>query len=298
MLQEEPEQQETQPLASVAPQQTTEPVPQEPEPEPAPQEPEPEGTFVGEHMPVSNEKQLASVLTSTAIVNGLLQGAAWLCGGGKMHVMAAIATGVHYLVLIHASGNVFGNQRTEKFFDITGSLTYATVCVVALSTAPGGVQALSQRQLLLAGMVLLWCGRLGTFLFLRIQKHGGLDPRFERPKKYFSTFFTFWNVSAVWVFATSLPALTVLTTDRGPAALGPVDYVGIAGWVVGFLFEVTADYQKETWRARPENREKKTWITEGLWSVCRHPNYFGEILIWSSVLLISMQSLTAASSPK
>ena len=268
----------------------------------APEQPEQveliEGTYVGDHMPLSNAAQFKSVLISTIVVNALLQGAAWLCGGEKLHLMAALAAGVHYLVLIHASGNVFGNTRTEKFFDITGSVTYATVCVVALSTTPGGFQELSPRQVTVALMVFLWCGRLGTFLFLRIQKHGGIDPRFERPKKYFSTFFTFWNVSAVWVFFTLLPALIVLTDDRGPATLGVVDYVGIGGWVVGFIFEVTADAQKEAWRARPENREKKTWITEGIWSACRHPNYFGEILIWSSVLLIGMQSLAAPSSPK
>jgi steroid 5-alpha reductase family enzyme len=287
-------QQETQPVA------VEEAAAEEPrrEPEPAEQEELIEGTYVGEHMPLSRAAQFKSVVISALVVNGLLQGAAWLCGGDKMHLMAALATGVHYLVLVHASGNVFGNARTEKFFDITGSVTYATVCAIALSTTPGGFQGLSPRQITVALMVFLWCGRLGTFLFLRIQKHGGIDPRFERPKKYFATFFTFWNVSAVWVFFTLLPALVVLTNDQGPSTLGAVDYVGIGGWVVGFVFEVTADAQKEAWRARPENRDKKTWITEGLWSVCRHPNYFGEILIWSSVLLISMQSLTAQSSPK
>ena len=194
-------------------------------------------------MPPSNTAQAISVLKQAGVVNAVLQGAAYCCGGGRMHVLAGVASAVHYGVLIHASGNVFGNQRTEKFFDLTGAVAQCTVVGAALyDPASGSLRALSSRQQLMSGMVVAWTLRLGSFLFLRIQKHGGLDPRFERPKKYFSTFFTFWNVSAVWVFATSLPALTVLTTDRGPAALGPVDYVGIAGWVVGFLFEVTADY--------------------------------------------------------
>ena len=59
------------------------------------------------------------------------------------------------------------------------------------------------------------------------------------------------------VFFTSLAALTVLTKDHGPAELGPVDFVGIGGWVLGFVFEVVADYQKERWRGRPENKEKR-----------------------------------------
>ena len=100
------------------------------------------------------------------------------------------------------------------------------------------------------------------------------------------------------VFFTSLAALTVLTKDHGPAELGPVDFIGIGGWVLGFVFEVVADYQKERWRGRPKNTEKRTWITEGLWSACRHPNYFGEIMLWSSVLLVATQSLSAPTSPK
>ena len=100
------------------------------------------------------------------------------------------------------------------------------------------------------------------------------------------------------VFLTSLAATTVLAHDYGPTELGTVDYVGAVGWFVGMLFEVVADHQKETWRARPENKDKQTWITEGLWSTCRHPNYFGEILLWSSVLLVATQSLAAPTAPK
>ena len=181
---------ETEPLAAattVEPEPSPEPSP-EPTPEPEPDEPlvpeeAAEGVFVGAHMPLSNATQAKSVLTSGVVVNGMLQGAAWLCGGKRLHLMAALASGVHYVVLIHASGNVLGNERTERYFDLTGSLTYATLCGVALATAPGGLEALSHRQLLLGGMVLVWCLRLGSFLFLRIQKHGGIDPCFERPKK-------------------------------------------------------------------------------------------------------------------
>ena len=106
---------------------------------------------------------------------------------------------MHYVVLVHACGNVFGNTRTEKFFDITGSVTYTTLTAVALTSAS---EALTPRQKLLAGMVLVWCVRLGGFLFLRIKKHGGIDPRFEKPKRYFSTFFTWWDISAVCASST------------------------------------------------------------------------------------------------
>lgn len=77
------------------------------------------------------------------------------------------------------------------------------------------------------------------------------------------------------VFITALPAFVVLAEDHGPTPLGVVDYLGLGVWVTGFAVEVVADWQKTAWRKRPENQAKSTWINEGLWSCCRHPNYFG-----------------------
>jgi steroid 5-alpha reductase family enzyme len=180
-------------------------------------------------MPPSDAEQTKQVVKGVVIVNAILQGSAYCCGGGRMHVLAAVASAVHYVVLIHASGNVLGNSRTEKFFDLTGALTQCAVVGAALyDPATGGVRALSLRQKLLAGMVVVWTLRLGSFLFLRIQKHGGVDPRFDLVRKYFCNFFRFWNISAVWVFYTSLAATTVLAHDHGPSELSAVDYLGIA----------------------------------------------------------------------
>lgn len=99
------------------------------------------------------------------------------------------------------------------------------------------------------------------------------------------------------MFITAIASLTVLHHDFGPAALVTADIVGIVGWSFGMGVEVMADMQKSAWRARPENKAKNHWIEEGLWASCRHPNYFGEIVIWSSVLLIATQSLRCAITP-
>ena len=240
-------------------------------------------------MPKSFAQQLTACTVSCVICNAALQGMSYMCGGARLHQMAALAVGVQYLVLLHASGNVFGNERTEKFFDLTGSLTYLSLTVFAVLAA--GWDVLTQRQLMVAAMVAIWAARLGTFLFGRIKIHGGIDPRFSEIKKYFPAFFNFWNIQGMWGFLTALPAFVVLAQDRGPKELGLVDYAGALLWAFGFAFEVVADTQKGAWRARPENAGKKTWITGGLWSVCRHPNYFGEITLWSAVLLIASQSL-------
>jgi steroid 5-alpha reductase family enzyme len=158
-------------------------------------------------MPPSNTAQAISVLKQAGVVNAVLQGAAYCCGGGRMHVLAGVASAVHYGVLIHASGNVFGNQRTEKFFDLTGAVAQCTVVGAALyDPASGSLRALSSRQQLMSGMVVAWTLRLGSFLFLRIQKHGGVDPRFNAIRKLFVNFFAFWNISIAWVYCLQLPA--------------------------------------------------------------------------------------------
>ena len=64
-------------------------------------------------------------------------------------------------------------------------------------------------------------------------------------------------------------------------------------WAFGFLFEVVADQQKSVWRRRPENAAKDRWIATGLWGVCRHPNYFGEITMWVAMAIsVSAAGLT------
>jgi steroid 5-alpha reductase family enzyme len=62
-----------------------------------------------------------------------------------------------------------------------------------------------------------------------------------------------------------------------------IDLAALVGWTVGFLVEVSADIDKFTFRCDPSNKEK--FITNGMWAYCRQPNYFGEILMWTSVAL-------------
>ena len=69
--------------------------------------------------------------------------------------------------------------------------------------------------------------------------------------------------------------------DRTP--LGPFDFAALAFWILGFAVEFSADTQKFVFRSDPNNREK--FITTGIWAYSRHPNYFGEILMWAALAL-------------
>jgi len=173
--------------------------------------------------------------------------------------------------------------RTERFFDLTGSLTYITCTAVAVTLGP----PLGQRSTILAALVVVWAARLGSFLFLRINREG-VDRRFDEIRGSFVRFFVAWTLQGVWVTFTMGAALAVITSERSQS-LGILEWVGLALWLVGFGIEVVADAQKKEFRSRPENADR--FMRSGLWAWSRHPNYFGEILLWFGVAIIATPAL-------
>ncbi len=169
--------------------------------------------------------------------------------------------------------------KTEKFYDLTGSITYLSVVLVAVFL---GASA-AQRSRLLASLVALWAVRLGGFLFTRIRRKGR-DDRFDGIKQSFPRFLMVWTLQALWVTFTASAALAAITSTR-PKALDVAAVVGLVMWAFGFAFEVIADVQKSRFNARPENEGK--FIRKGLWARSRHPNYFGEIVLWAGVAVIA-----------
>jgi len=174
-------------------------------------------------------------------------------------------------------------KRTEMFFDLVGSVTYISVTLMALYFVP---QA-DARSYILALMVCIWAGRLGIFLFARIHKAGS-DRRFDNLKTSFVRFFGAWTLQGLWVTFTLAAALAGITSAKREP-IGFLAIVGVSIWLTGFLFEAVADYQKSTFKKNPGNREK--FIQSGLWSISRHPNYFGEIVLWVGVAIVAIPVL-------
>ena len=143
-------------------------------------------------------------------------------------------------------------------------------------------------SLIISILVILWAGRLGTFLFTRIAKDGE-DKRFRTIKPDMAQFFMTWTLQGMWVSLCSLCAITAIASDTGIIVNG-IFYIGIIMFIGGFAIEIVADQQKSAFRAIPENRNK--FITSGLWSKSRHPNYFGEIMLWTGVAVMSFSSLS------
>ena len=174
--------------------------------------------------------------------------------------------------------------QTEKFYDLTGSLTYISVTSIAYFS----LENPSTIDTILYLYVIVWAGRLGIFLFRRINKDGK-DERFDKAKKKFFWFLQYWMGQAAWVvFSAGASILAILSPVE--AELEVLAFIGIFLWWSGFLIEVISDYQKRKFR---ETSDPKTeFISTGLWARSRHPNYFGEITLWVGMAVISLSSLS------
>ena len=177
--------------------------------------------------------------------------------------------------------------QTEKFYDLTGTLTYLTVVwfTYMLSNSAGELKI---GNLILALLISIWAVRLGSFLFLRIHK-AGEDKRFRTIKPSASQFFMTWTLQGFWVSICSMCALTAISSEVG-VVVNIFFYIGFALFLIGFSIEVIADNQKNTFRSLEENKDK--FIATGLWAKSRHPNYFGEIMLWTGIALIAFPSLS------
>ncbi len=234
-------------------------------------------------MTPDNRNSLLGVIASVAI--GALVALAGSDGSWKVGsvavfaVCALLAFAINWVVFVPSN-----LAKTEHYFDLTGSATYLTVVVVALLLS----EELDARAATVGAMVAVWALRLGSFLFLRVRR-AGRDARFDRIKTDSLRFFMTWTLQGLWVLLTMACALAIITgTERQP--IGSVAIVGIIVWVVGFVIEVVADQQKSAFKRDPANEGR--FISSGLWAWSRHPNYFGEIVLWTGVAIMALPVLS------
>lgn len=191
---------------------------------------------------------------------------------------ASVAFVLHWLGFIPAY--IF---QTEHYFDLIGSISYVATVALAVLLVP----SMDLRALVVGTAVCVWAVRLGSFLFARV-KRAGQDRRFTHIKPLFFRFLLTWTLGGTWVFITMAAGLAAMTSQTRV----PIDSFSILGvllWIAGFTIEVVADRQKTAFRKDPANAEK--FITTGLWSLSRHPNYFGEILLWVGIAVVSLPVL-------
>jgi steroid 5-alpha reductase family enzyme len=176
-------------------------------------------------------------------------------------------------------------RKTDVVTDLSYSLTFALLALVLPFTG-----ARKPVQLVASLLVLVWALRLGAYLFRRILRMK-VDHRFDGMREEPLRFARFWLLQAITVAVVMLPVSYLLDRDH-PPGFGTWAVAGAVLWLVGLLVESVADAQKSAFRAKDDNRGR--FITSGLWRYSRHPNYFGEMLVWWGLFVYAVPVLHGA----
>ena len=177
-------------------------------------------------------------------------------------------------------------MKNEKFYDFTGMIAYLSIIIFAIQQKYIQIHSIDIYSLVLSLLISIWTLRLGIFLFYRVLKVGE-DIRFKDVKNNALKFFVWFSISSLWVSLTTMAAMNVVTSKNYNQDLTLL-CIGTIIWIIGFLFEIISDYQKIKFKNNASNKNK--FIDSGLWSISRHPNYFGEIILWIGIYIITLPS--------
>lgn len=171
--------------------------------------------------------------------------------------------------------------RTDKLTDISYALSFIISLLI--------IMPWSQLQLpiiILVLMIILWAGRLGAYLLIRIHKMKK-DSRFDVMRQNPWQFARFWLLQGLTVWIVLIPSIYFISIN--PTKMSTISYLGLSLFLFGLLIEAVADYQKYIFINKPSNQGQ--WIASGLWKYSRHPNYLGEIMVWLGIYLFCFSNL-------
>lgn len=188
--------------------------------------------------------------------------------------------------LLIQTGFFFGAslQKTDKFTDLSYGLTFVVISFLTwwVNSSP------TFSQTLLLTMVTFWGIRLAIFLFIRVI-YTKKDKRFDGVRESFWLFARFWLLQGLSVPIILLPSLLVLSSKLN-LTFGWWQVIGTTIFGGGFIIETLADWQKFVFKNNPKN--KGQWTDVGLWSLARHPNYFGEMAVWWGIFVYALPYLS------
>lgn len=192
-----------------------------------------------------------------------------------------------YAALLISMGFNFWIFLIAYFFatDLLTDISYAASYTIVLSYV--FVKHVTRLNIIAYVMVLAWAFRLGSYLFMRIVKTKQ-DKRFNNIRDSFFRFLTFFGLQGFTVFVVIFPSIYLFQQEGED--LTPASIPGLTIYLVGILIESIADHQKYRFKNNLKNRNK--WISHGLWAYSRHPNYLGEILVWTGMYLFALPHLS------
>jgi len=193
------------------------------------------------------------------------------------------------IVLLIYMTTIFGLAlwlKDNSIVDVAYGLAFVLTCSSAFLVYGDG----HARQWLVVSLITIWGLRLACHIFLRKQGEGE-DFRYRQWREEWGdtfiwrSFLQIFILQGTVIFLVALPALLVINSPG--ARLGALDITGTLIWLFGFGFEAIGDWQLLGFKRKPENRGKI--IQSGLWRYTRHPNYFGEAVLWWGLLLIALK---------
>jgi len=233
----------------------------------------------------AKERPLAVSWAITIVFTGLCVGISF---ANETYYEYAVSIGVNLASFLLIAWPL----HTEKYYDFTGMIAFLSCDLFSIffNRVPWDLDHI--RNLVMFFMIALWTLRLGFFLLSRIVgSHGGKDKRFDPLRNNFSRFTVAWVLQATWVYFCCQPLFVVNSIGNasilksGVNSITALDIVGWSLWAFGWTIEIVADRQKTVFKQDPDNRGK--FCNVGLWSLSRHPNYFGEIVLWIGIFVSS-----------
>jgi steroid 5-alpha reductase family enzyme len=228
--------------------------------------------FVADTTSAAFSSSAASSSPSLSVSSSMVS-VAWIIGAASI-----VDFGIQFVGWAISSA-----MKTEKYYDLCGSGAFAAVAASTFACTNGEPRAALATTALLA-----WALRLGTFLVTRVHKDGG-DKRFDGIKEDPATFGIYWFIQGIWVLVTAMPVILINANAATQGPLRALDWVGFSVFAAGLTMETVADQQKRAFKADAKNKGK--YIDSGLWSISRHPNYFGEITLWTGMSMVGLSGV-------
>ena len=214
-------------------------------------------------------------LVSQSLAGQVLGRMAW-CWLAALGVM----TGLFYIARA---------KRRIDYVDVGWGLSFMAIAITGWLLG-GGYHAPFSTKTFALLLVVIWGGRLATHILRRIARSDREDPRYTalranwKNQSWGQVFIRIFLVQSVLSLLVSIPVIHIHLLQQPEWSW--LAALGLAVWLVGFGLEVVADRQLAAFLANP--RSKGKLMTSGLWAYSRHPNYFGELVMWWGIALVCL----------
>ena len=198
-----------------------------------------------------------------------------------------LASAIAIAILMFATWILSVAVKNASIVDIVWGSGFVVVAWVSYAVADGD----DARRLVIALLVSIWGVRLAGYLAKRNIGHGE-DYRYRAMRKHWGARFPMVSLVTVFLLQGVLMWIVSIGVQLGQVpetpAFGPIGTMGILVWIVGLAFEAVGDLQLARFKADPANAG--TVMDKGLWSLTRHPNYFGDSLVWWGIAIVAAES--------